>query len=37
MEKEKKVYEIREEHLADIEQGKHDIENGDFITVEEFE
>ena len=31
------VFQIPEEHLADIEQGKRDIENGSFITLEEFE
>ena len=32
-----RVFQIPEEHLADIEQGKRDIENGNFITLEEFE
>ena len=32
-----KVFKIPEAHLAGIEQGKKDIENGDFITLEEFE
>lgn len=31
------VYEVPEEHLKDIEQGKQDIKNGDFITLEQFE
>jgi hypothetical protein len=32
-----KVFEIPEVHLAGIEQGKKDMKNGDFFTMEEFE
>jgi hypothetical protein len=31
------VFQIPEEHLKGIRQGKEDIKNGDFITLEEFE
>jgi hypothetical protein len=32
-----KVFEIPEEHRAGIEQGRKDMKNGDFFTMEEFE
>jgi predicted transcriptional regulator len=32
-----KVFQIPKEHLVGIKQGMQDIENGDFITMEEFE
>nr|WP_067059285.1 hypothetical protein [Mucilaginibacter sp. L294] len=32
-----KVFQIPEEHLASIKQGIKDVENGDFIEMEELE
>jgi hypothetical protein len=32
-----KVFQIPEEHLADIEQGMQDMKNGDFLTMEQLE
>lgn len=31
------IYQIPQEHLADIQKGAQDIKNGDFITLDDFE
>lgn len=37
MESKGKVFQIPEDHLADINQGTEDIKNGDFLSIEDIE